>query len=287
VQVTAMVDGDDLGGGAASGDAGLGGAGDGATGPTPAPRAKRATPSQHPKSERGGPQVPTATPTHTQNPISIPQTPLLEKNHVTDLAPPPSDEEIDAWLLSVGSPLEDFREERFCHEYIQDYSAKKALARAGYSEAWSAINAAKYVRRPHINKRIQEIQGAVCRNLDVTAERVAQELASVGFSRMSDFIEITPGGKLNVKEFHNLRDDQIAALDEIKIDAETGAITSVKVHPKMPALDMLGKHLRMWDKDDNKKRGTTFNLNVTIGSDGKPSAPVIEGTSEDVPDGQS
>lgn len=257
----------------------LGGAPKPSTGPIRERRPKRAGPSSHPKAGRAVPGPISSTPTHTQNPISDLMGPLDNPVDNPTLPPLLSDDEIGEWLGSSGEKLPNDREERFCHEYLIDYAVGKAFVRAGYPKG-SVGMAPTMLRRPHIVLRIKELQDKMMRNLAITQERVAQEIAAIGFSRLSDVIEITPGGKLKVKDFCDMRDDQMASIDEIKFDPETGEVVSVKLHPKLPALEMLGKHLRMWDKDDNKKRGTTFNLNVKIGGDGHPQSPIIEGTVE-------
>lgn len=268
-------------------DGGVGGGGGAsATGPIRARGRKRESPPETPKSGPDEAHVPTATPTHAQNLVFDERVPVVIPQENLPPLPVPSDDEIDAWFEAVGEKLENLRHEIACREYLTDYSPKKAMVRAGFSKEYADNFGVQFFRRPVIAARVKQLQDAMARNVGISVERVAQEIASIGFSRVSDIIEISPGGKLRIKDLTTLRDDQLAAIDEIKCDPETGEIVCVKMHPKMPALEMLGKHLRMWDKDDNRKRGTTFNLNVTIGSDGAPGAPIIEGTAEDVDDEQ-
>ena len=258
----------------------LGGA-DSSTGPIRRRRPNRAAPSATPENAPGGPESHISRPTHTQDLISTDLGHPM--NPVGNQALPPvlSDDDIDSWMgSSGGKELPNLREERFCHEYLTDYNVRKAMERAGYAPSTINQGVSLMMRRPHIVARVKEIQDGMMRNLGITQERVLAELAAIGFARVSDVVEVTPGGKLRVKELSDLRDDQIAAIDEIKCDPETGEIVTVKMHGKMPALEMLGKNLRMWDKDENKKRGTTFNLNVSIGGGGEPAAPFIEGTVE-------
>lgn len=91
--------------------------------------------------------------------------------------------------------------------------------------------------------------------LEITSERVLSELAKLAFSNMGDFVEPNEDGTQLVPNFLGLTREQMAAIQEIKVD-ETGGSgdgkrervqrTSFKLAAKTPNLELLGKHLKLF-----------------------------------------
>ena len=120
-------------------------------------------------------------------------------------------------------------------------SVKKdeTAAQAG-SRMLRNVKVAKY-----ISDRMKERQ----ERTEVTQDRVVQELATSAFAKATDYVEIR-GGRVVIKDTSQLEDNQIRAIAGIKEGANG---IEIKLNDKEKALELLGRHLGMWnDKLDIK-----------------------------------
>lgn len=145
------------------------------------------------------------------------------------------------------------KQKKFIDEYLVDLNATQAAIRAGYKEKAAYRTGAENLRKPQIQeeiqKRIQERQ----QRTEVTQDMVVKELAAIAFSRATDYVEIRSNGVCStvvIKPTTNLSDQQIRAIAGIKEGANG---IEVKLNDKGKALELLGRHLGMWnDKLDIK-----------------------------------
>lgn len=72
---------------------------------------------------------------------------------------------------------------------------------------------------------------------------VIQELAAIAFSRATDYATVR-NGSVFIKDTADLSDSQIRAIAGIKEGANG---IEVKLNDKEKALEMLGRHLGMWN----------------------------------------
>lgn len=144
----------------------------------------------------------------------------------------------------------------FADEYLIDLNATRAYkvaypnvkkdetARANGSRMLTNANVATY-----ISERMQERQ----QRTEVTQDRVVQELAAIAFAKATDYVSIKSNGVTSmvvVRPTDDLTDDQIRAIAGIKEGANG---IEIKLNSKEKALELLGRHLGMWnDKMDLK-----------------------------------
>jgi phage terminase small subunit len=154
-------------------------------------------------------------------------------------------------FLDPGTGLND-KQELFCREYTVGLDAKKSAIAAGYSEQFAGKTATRLMRREDIRHRIRELMKERTEATKVTAERVVAELARLAFSNMKDIMRWDREG---VEWFDSDELDRhiTAAIQEVKEttrswvddegnDVET-LIRSIKLHPKLTALQELAKHV--------------------------------------------
>ena len=132
------------------------------------------------------------------------------------------------------------KQKRFVDEYMVDLNATAAARRAGYSEKTAEVIGYENLRKPQIMAAIQERQGELQGKLEITQERVLEELAAIAFANGTDFVTITQAGLINVKATSDVPKDKLPAIAGIKYN-QLGI--EIKLHDKVRALELLGKHL--------------------------------------------
>ena len=144
------------------------------------------------------------------------------------------------------------KQKRFCDEYLIDLNATRAYkvaysniknditARANASRMLTNANVANY-----ISERMEERQ----KRTEVTQDRVVQELAAIAFSKVTDYAAVKDD-MVKIKDTDELTENQIRAISGIK-EGKFGI--ELKLNDKEKALELLGRHLGMWnDKLDIK-----------------------------------
>jgi phage terminase small subunit len=155
------------------------------------------------------------------------------------------------------TPL-DAREKRFVEEYLVHLDTKMAAIAAGYSASVAASKAYQWVSngkvKPRVYAAVQEAMANRSQRTGVTAERVIEELAKIGFANMQDYMRANADGDPYL-DFSNLTRDQAAALAEVTVedfkdgrgeDARDVRRVKFKLHDKRAALVDLGKHLGLF-----------------------------------------
>ena len=140
----------------------------------------------------------------------------------------------------------------FCEEYLIDLNATQAAIRAGYSVKTAYSIGEENLKKPEVQREIERLKAQRSRRTGITADRVLQELARIGFVNPMDVIDAddaTVRGSANV--------DDMAAIASVKVKVipgkfgDDGFEREVRLHDKVKALELMGKHLGMFtDKVD-------------------------------------
>lgn len=136
------------------------------------------------------------------------------------------------------------KQERFCEEYMIDLNATQAAIRAGYSPKTANKQGSQLLAKLSIQNRIAQLQAEQSRRTGVSADRVVRELAKIAFVNAADLIDPkTASLKSDVSH------DDLAAVQSVKVKTfgEDGLEQEVKLADKLRALDLLGKHLGMFN----------------------------------------
>lgn len=136
------------------------------------------------------------------------------------------------------------RQERFVDEYLVDLNATAAAKRAGYSEKTARSQGQRLLTNVDIQATIQKRQARLRGKLEITQERVLEELAAIAFANGTDFATINRNGLVRLIPTDDLPEDKKKAVASIK-EGQYG--TEVKLHDKVKALELLGKHLGVFD----------------------------------------
>ena len=147
------------------------------------------------------------------------------------------------------------KQKRFVEEYLIDLNATQAAIRAGYSPDSARDIGCQNLTKPNIKAAIDRAMAERSRRTGINQDRVIQEIAKLAFLNPVDVIDMD---EATVKgEAH--RDDTacIASVKVKNIPTDDGAITEreVKTYDKLKALELLGRHLGMFN-DKVKVEGT-------------------------------
>jgi len=141
------------------------------------------------------------------------------------------------------------KQKRFAAEYIIDLNATQAAIRAGYSERTARQQASRLLSNVDVAAAVAAGQAKIDEKLEITAERVRDELAKIGFSNMLDYVKVGKDGDPYIN-LGKLTRDQAAAISEVTVedfkdgrgeDARDVRRIKFKLHDKRSALVDLGK----------------------------------------------
>ena len=173
--------------------------------------------------------------------------------------------------IDANTPL-NARQETFVDEYLVDLNATRAAIAAGYSKKTATVIASENLSKPNIAAAIQKERRLRAKSLEVTKDRIIAEYAKLAFSNIDDYIDTT--GDLPVIDMVGLTRDELAAVSEITVDTRkefegygqdrehVADVDKVKfkLYSKKDALDALGRHLGLFEKD-NKQTAPTIVIN--------------------------
>lgn len=150
----------------------------------------------------------------------------------------------------------------FVEQYLIDLNATQAAIRAGYSARTANEQGARLLANVSVAQAVAEAKADRSAKLGLTAERVLEELAAIGFARLGDFARWGPE-HFELKPSESVGDDAAAApLDtravlEVKskvtyTESESGSSTrreaGIKLHDKVATLKLLGQHIGMFSE---------------------------------------
>lgn len=138
-------------------------------------------------------------------------------------------------------PLSD-KQERFCQEYLVDLNATRAYIRAGYSVKTAHSCAPRLLAKAGVRARVDELMARRARRTGITQDRVLCELARIAFVDPTQLIDFRTGQVRG-----EAPEDDRAALAGVKVkDGADFSEHEVRLHDKVRALELLGKHLGLF-----------------------------------------
>lgn len=151
----------------------------------------------------------------------------------------------------------------FCDEYLIDFNATQAAIRAGYSEKTAYRTGADNLKKPQIQTYIEKRMKDREVRTEITQDKVLQEFAKIGFSNVTDYVEVENKGNFKevvIKATADIPKNKLAAIASIKEGANG---IEIKLHDKVKALEDIGRHLGMFtDKVQTQILSDNLNVNV-------------------------
>ena len=156
------------------------------------------------------------------------------------------------------------KQKRFVDEYLVDLDATKAAIRAGYAPKTAAQAGYKLVHKSLVSAAIAREEAARSRRTGITADRVLRELARIAF--------VDPAKIINMDTAEVLKDatvDDRAVISGVRVKimiSEACNMTEreVKFYDKLKALDILARHLGLYDGVSGKKDSDDENTQTGV-----------------------
>jgi len=158
-------------------------------------------------------------------------------------------ESVPDWQNAPGGPLNP-KQAHFVSEYLVDKNGTRAARAAGYAHKTAGNAAMHLLQLPKIKDAIARAIEAQMTRTTITADLVLAELAVVAFSKPTAVMSWGPGGVV-LKDSESMRPEDIALVAEVSETKGTdkgGGSMKVKLHDKMKALELLGRHLGIFQE---------------------------------------
>lgn len=153
------------------------------------------------------------------------------------------------------------KQAQFVAEYLIDLNATQAALRAGYSADTAYSQGQRLLKNVEVAAAVETAMAERSKRTEITADRVLQELAKIGFSdirkavtwraNVTGMVENDDGtqrlavtNEVALVGSEDIDDDTAAAVSEISQTAQGGL--KIKLHDKKGALVDIGRHLGMF-----------------------------------------
>lgn len=138
------------------------------------------------------------------------------------------------------------KQQRFVDEYMIDLNATQAAIRAGYSAKTADVQGSRMLGNVKVQNAISGVMAERSKRIGVNQDMVVRELARIAFIKMTDVVD----NQGRIKS--TATDDDLACIESMKYkssESDTGSMVEreVKMASKLKALELLGKHLGMWN----------------------------------------
>ena len=152
------------------------------------------------------------------------------------------------------------KQRRFVDEYLIDLNATQAAIRAGYSVKTAREQGSQNLTKLNVQQAISEKMAERSRRTGVNQDRIVLELAKIAFVNATDVIDSEDA---TIKA--GATADDTAAIQSVKVKViptkeGEGVEREIRLNDKLKALELLGKHLGMW----NDKLDVNVNIPVVI-----------------------
>jgi phage terminase small subunit len=156
------------------------------------------------------------------------------------------------------------KQARFVEEYLLDLNATQAAIRAGFSARTANKIGAQLLAKPLVSKALEEALAARAARVQVKADDVLRELLRIATVDVRQAFDEHG----NLKPVKDLPEDVARAIAGIDVDElwegrgedreQIGVTRKVKFWDKPRALELLGKHLKMFTEKVEVEAGSSF-----------------------------
>lgn len=149
---------------------------------------------------------------------------------------------------------------RFLDRYFETLNATQSAIYAGYSEKSARSQASQLLDVEENQEYLQKLRNKLSAKHGVTQDRLIEEYAKIAFFDIREIYDVD-GGLIHVKQLDNKSAGAIASIKSTEEWGEDdegnrtiiGTNKEVKIFDKIRALQDLGKHLGLFEKDNDQK----------------------------------
>lgn len=141
------------------------------------------------------------------------------------------------------------KQEMFCRQYLIDLNATQAAIRAEYSPKTAEATASRLLRNVKVQEFLKVARDDMQKRLELTADDVVRQLSKIAMRDIKDFVDWGKDGTFTLKAADEIDGTIVDAIQEDITDfGEYQKINrSVKFPDRMKALELLGRHLGLWN----------------------------------------
>lgn len=161
------------------------------------------------------------------------------------------------------------RQERFCQEYLKDLNGMQAALRAGYAQASARSQASDLLTRPHIQTEIARLNAERSKRTGITTDWVLNRLREIASVDLGEMFNKTGG----MKDIHDIPKSvrrSMAGIETVEMFSwgeHVGNTKKVKLNDKVRALELIGKHLAMWNEKPEAPPPQVIKFKIGWGDD--------------------
>jgi phage terminase small subunit len=149
----------------------------------------------------------------------------------------------------------------FVDEYVVDFNQHRAALAAKYSPVSAASQSSQLLKNPKIQKAVREALEHYGIQREVLKQRIINQLANIAFSNIADYGD-WDSGSFQMKPSKELTRAQTSAIQEIRHYSSDKADTvTFKLCSKEKAIELLGRHLGMFNESQDDDTPTEIKLN--------------------------
>lgn len=161
----------------------------------------------------------------------------------------------DRDVQKLKEPLND-KQLLFCKEYLTDFNGSRAAKAAGYSEKSAPTTANDILNYPYVQAYLSYLISSRAKRLEVTADKVVQEIAKIAFHNVEDLLDYFDGNvlfnDLDQMKFPEIIKN-ITIKETIRNGQRIGQVAKIEVYDKVKALELLGKYTAIFTETLNLK----------------------------------
>lgn len=163
-----------------------------------------------------------------------------------------------------SSPL-SLKEQVFVREFLKDGNGTRAAIAAGYSAKSASVTGSKLQRKAKVSAELAKLREKLLAKHEISVEKVLQALADVAFFDPRKFFEQGVVVKTDGTKVFTERLRLVSELDDVTVKAlkgcdveklfkhfgkgqaeESGTITKIRFADRLEALELLGRHLKLF-----------------------------------------
>lgn len=144
------------------------------------------------------------------------------------------------------------KQQSFVDEYLVDLNAKQAAVRAGYSRKTAEVQGSRLLRNAQVRKAVNEGKKERSERTRTTADEILLELRKIALADIAEAFD--DEGRL--RPLREIPAEVRKAISGVEVSQEfegsgrnryhSGDLMKVKFWEKTKALELLGKHLRLF-----------------------------------------